>query len=103
MSVTIELAKDVEAFVNEQVSAGVGATVSELVNDVLRAVREQQLKPFEFSPALEAWLLESADHPTTPLTEGEFKAIRDRVRGRNPLRRAMHGQRDLPQRLLEPP
>lgn len=80
---TIELAKDVEAFLNEQVRAGVNADPSELVNDILRALREQQAKPFDFTPAMEAWLLESADKPTTPLTDEDFKAIRERVGGRN--------------------
>src|SRR5205823_12603760 len=40
---------------------------SDLVNDVLRSVRQQQQQPFEITPELEAWLLEAADKPATPL------------------------------------
>ena len=79
---TIALAKDVEDFLRDQVRSGVCADPSELVNDVIRSVREQQQKPFEVTPELEAWLLEAADKPTTPLTAADFAAIRDRVRAR---------------------
>ena len=79
---TIALAKDVEEFLQEQVRAGVCADASELANDVLRSVREQQRKPFEVSPELEAWLLEAADQPATPLTKSDFDGIRERVRAR---------------------
>ena len=80
----IALAKDVEEFLSEQVRAGVCANASELVNDVLRSVRESHQKPFEVAPELEAWLLDSADKPATPLTREDFEAIRARVRSRNP-------------------
>jgi hypothetical protein len=43
-------AKDVEDFLREQVQAGVAADPSELANDVLRCVRDQQRKPFEITP-----------------------------------------------------
>ncbi len=79
---TIELAKDVEEFLQEQVRAGVCANPSELANDVLRSVREQQQKPFEVTPELEAWLMESADQPATPLSGADFDGIRQRVRAR---------------------
>ena len=79
---TIALAKDVEAFLQKQVRAGVCADPSELVNAVLRSILEQQQKPFEASPGLEAWLLEAADQPATPLTKADFEAIRERVRAR---------------------
>ncbi len=79
---TIALAKDVEEFLQEQVRTGACADASELANDVLRSLREQQRKPFEVTPELEAWLLEAADQPTTPLTRADFDAIRDRVRAR---------------------
>jgi Arc/MetJ-type ribon-helix-helix transcriptional regulator len=81
-NVTIELAKDVEAFLQEQVRAGACTDANDLVNDVLRSVREQQRKPFEPTPELEAWLLESADQPTSPLTRADFGGIRERVRTR---------------------
>ncbi len=55
-------------------------------------VREQQRNTFKVTPELEAWLLQAADKPATPLTGADFEAIR-----------AMHGRRDLPLRLLEPP
>ena len=79
---TIALARDVEDFLEDQVRAGVSANASELVNDVIRSIREQQQKPFEVTPELEAWLLEAADKPTTPLTKADFDGIRDRVRAR---------------------
>jgi len=79
---TIALAKDVEGFLQKQVRAGVCADASELVNDILRSVSEQQQKPFEVTPELEAWLLEAADKPSTPLTMRDFDGVRERVRAR---------------------
>jgi len=81
---TIALAKDVEDFLQEQVKAGVATDPSELANDVLRCVREQQRKPFEITPQLESWLLQAADKPTTPLTKADFDGIRQRPGKRNP-------------------
>jgi Arc/MetJ-type ribon-helix-helix transcriptional regulator len=78
----ITLAKDVEHFVQERVSEGVSANANELVNDVLRAVRDQQATALSVTPELEAWLLESADMPATPLTASDFTGIRERIRGR---------------------
>jgi hypothetical protein len=37
-----------------------------------------------FKTGLEAWLLETADKPTTPLTKSDFTAIRERVRAKIP-------------------
>ncbi|MCX6915360.1 MAG: hypothetical protein NT167_20335 [Verrucomicrobia bacterium] len=51
---TIALAKDVEDFLREQVRSGVAGDPSELANDVLRCVRDQQRKPFAITPQLEA-------------------------------------------------
>jgi Arc/MetJ-type ribon-helix-helix transcriptional regulator len=79
---TIALAKDVEEFLHEQVRAGVCADASELANAVLRSLREQQRKMFEVTPELEAWLLEAANKPATPLTGADFDGIRERVRER---------------------
>jgi len=79
---TIALARDVEDFLLDQVRSGVCADASELVNDLLRSVRDQQQTPFEVTPALEAWLLEAADKPSTPLTRDDFTSIRKRVRAR---------------------
>ena len=79
---TIALAKDVEDFLREQVSTGVCADASDLVNDILRSLRDQQFKPFVVAPELEAWLLEAADKPSTPLKEADFAGIRERVRAR---------------------
>jgi Arc/MetJ-type ribon-helix-helix transcriptional regulator len=83
LAMTIALAKDVEKFLREQVRAGVAADPSELANDVLRCVRDQQRKPFEITPQLETWLLEAADQPATPLTKADFDGIRQRARKRN--------------------
>jgi Arc/MetJ-type ribon-helix-helix transcriptional regulator len=80
--VTIELARDVEAYLQEQVEAGVCASASELVNDAIRSLRELQRTSLKITPELEAWLLESADKPSTPLTKRDFTAIRERVRVR---------------------
>ncbi len=85
---TIALAKDVEEFLREQVRAGVAADPSELTNDVLRCLRDQQRRPFEITPQLEAWLLESADQPARPLTKADFDGIRQRARKRSPALRA---------------
>jgi len=77
--VTISLAKDVEDFLQEQVRAGACSDATQLVNAILRSVREQQQAPFEMTPELEKWLLEAADKPTTPLTPADFEGIRERV------------------------
>ena len=66
--------------------SGVCADASELVNDVIRSLREQQQKTFNLTPELESWLLAAADKPTTPLTKADFTAIRERVRAKNPRR-----------------
>ena len=78
----ITLDKDVEDFLQAQVRQGVCTDASNLVNDVLRSVRDQQVSPFTVTPELEAWLLEAADQPATPLTAADFAEIRERVRGR---------------------
>ncbi len=87
-AMTIALAKDVEDFLEEQVRAGVCADPSELANDVLRGVREQQRQPFEITPELEHWLLEAADKPVSPLTQADFDGIQGRVRNRTPMSQA---------------
>jgi len=79
---TVALARDVEDFLQNQVRSGVCADASELVNDVIRSLREQQQKPFDITPELEAWLLEAANKPATPLTKSDFAAIRERVRAK---------------------
>ena len=47
---TVALARDVEDFLQNQVRSGVCADASELVNDVIRSLREQQQKPFDITP-----------------------------------------------------
>ena len=79
---TVALAKDVEEFLQAQVRSGVCADASELVNDVIRSLREQQRKPFVATPELESWLLEASDKQTTPLTKADFNGIRERVQAR---------------------
>jgi len=79
---TISLAKDVEEFLQEQLRAGACTDPSELVNEVLRSLREQQRRSFEITPELESWLLDAADSPTTPLTQADFDGVRERVRNR---------------------
>ncbi len=79
---TIELAKDVELFVREQIRATDSSDPDALVNDLLRSLKDQQQKAFPTSPELEAWLLEAADKPATPLTAADFEAIRRKARDR---------------------
>jgi Arc/MetJ-type ribon-helix-helix transcriptional regulator len=79
---TVALARDVEDFLQNQVSRGVCADASDLVNDIIRSFRQQQEKPLEVTPELENWLLEAADKPATPLTHKDFNSIRERVRAR---------------------
>jgi hypothetical protein len=76
----IALDKDVEDFLQSQVRAGVCSAPGELVNDLVRSVRDQQQKPFDITPELEAWLLEAAEKPVTPLTAEDFADIRERAR-----------------------
>jgi Arc/MetJ-type ribon-helix-helix transcriptional regulator len=78
----ITLDKDVEDFLQAQGREGRCTDASNLVNDVLRSVRDQQRNPFTVTPELEAWLLEAADKPATPLTAADIGGIRERVRGR---------------------
>jgi putative addiction module CopG family antidote len=80
LAVTIALAKDLETFVEEQVRSGACSDPSELVNELIRSLREQQRAPFEVTPELEAWLLEAADQPSSPLSASDFEAIRERSR-----------------------
>jgi len=79
---TIALSTDVEAFLEDQVRAGVCPDASTLVNDVLRSLSEHRQCPFEVSYELEAWLIEAADSPASQLTPADFDAIRRRVRAR---------------------
>jgi Arc/MetJ-type ribon-helix-helix transcriptional regulator len=81
---TVALARDVEDFLEDQVRAGVCRDASELVNNLLRSLREQQNMTLEDSPELEQWLLEAADKPVTPLARSDFNSIRERIRARNP-------------------
>jgi len=79
---TIALTKDVEAFVEDQVRAGVCPDVGTLVNDVLRSISEHRQRPFATTSELEAWLLDSADDSATLLAPADFTGIRERVRAR---------------------
>ena len=79
---TVALARDVEDFLQDQVRSGACADASELVNDIIRSLREQQRRLFQITPELEAWLMEAGDKPVTPLEKSDFDAIRDRVRMR---------------------
>jgi Arc/MetJ-type ribon-helix-helix transcriptional regulator len=79
---TVNLASDVEDFLQEQMRGGACSDPAQFVNDLLRALREQQRRPFVVTPDLEHWLLAAADQQTTPLTEADFQGIRKRVRAR---------------------
>jgi len=81
---TIALDRDVQDFLNEQVRSGACTDPGTLINDVIRSIREQQRMPFSWTPELEAWLLEAADKPVTPLTKEDFQGIRARVQARVP-------------------
>ena len=75
----IALDHDVENFLEDQVRAGVCTAPGEFVNALVRSVREQQQMSFEVTPELEAWLLEAADQPSTPLICEDFASLRERV------------------------
>lgn len=79
---TVALAKDVEAFLEEQVRSGVCSDPSELVNDLLRSLREQQRATLPVTPELENWLMEATDKPASLLLKEDFDGIRERVRAR---------------------
>ena len=79
---TIELAKDVELFIREQVRAVDSDDANALVNDLLRSLNDQRRQTFETSPEFEAWLLQAAGTPTTPLTSKDFEVIRQKAKGR---------------------
>ena len=81
---TVDLARDVEEFLQEQVRRGVCADPAHLVNDVLRSLRDQAAQRFEVTPELESWLMESADQPGSPLTSRDFERIRERIQARRP-------------------
>jgi len=85
---TISLAKDVEAFVLEQVRTGAAPDATTLVNDAVRSLQAQQALPLDVSPELEAWLLKAAQAPTSELARADFDGIRDRVRARRDVARA---------------
>lgn len=79
---TISLAKDVEEFLQEQVRTGAATDATTLVNDVIRSLRAQQTAPLDVTPELEAWLLEAAGKPASPLARSDFDGVRERVRAR---------------------
>jgi Arc/MetJ-type ribon-helix-helix transcriptional regulator len=79
---TVALARDVEDYLRNQVRSGACDDAGKLVNDIIRFLCEQQQKTFDITPELEAWLLEAADKPATPLTKSDFTAIRERVRAK---------------------
>ena len=76
------LAEEVEAFVAEQVRAGVSPSAVDWVNDAWRAWSLQVQKPCEVNGELEAGLLESVDAPQGPLCREHFAANREQVRAR---------------------
>ncbi len=78
----ILLASDVEDFLRKQVQDGIVSDANELVNDLLRAFRDQRSSPFAVTAELEEWLLEAADQPATPLTSADFDEIRRQARSR---------------------
>jgi Arc/MetJ-type ribon-helix-helix transcriptional regulator len=80
---TIELDRDVQEFLDQQLRSGVCSNAAELVNNVLRSVRDQMQSSFTSNPEIEAWLLEAADKPTTPLSSADFDAIEKRVLARH--------------------
>lgn len=79
---TLELAKDVEEFLQAQVESGTCEKPADLVNHVLRDLRNRQRQSLQTSAELEKWLLESADSPVSSLDSKDFAEIRHRVRQR---------------------
>lgn len=85
---TVALARDVEKFLKQQVRSGEDAEAADFVNNALRFLRDHQSKVFKVTPDLEAWMLQAADQPTTPLTHADFEGIRKRGRKRAAPKRA---------------
>jgi Arc/MetJ-type ribon-helix-helix transcriptional regulator len=77
---TVALAKDVEDFLQAQVRSGACTDANELINDLVRCLRDLQQGKIPITPELETWLLEAADKPVSPLSKADFTAIRERVR-----------------------
>ena len=82
LNTQIMLAEKVEAFVAEQVRAGMSSNAVDLVNDAWRAWSLQGQKPCEMNGELEAGLLESVDARQGPLVREHFAANREQVRAR---------------------
>lgn len=61
---------------------GVCSDPSELVNDILRSLAEQQRAALPVTPELENWLLSAADKPACLLLKEDFGGICERVRAR---------------------
>ena len=71
----LTLTKELEEFVKSKVRAGGYANASEVVREALRILQRQER--YE-DPKLEAYLLEAARQPQTPLTHADFKRVRRR-------------------------
>ena len=80
---TVALGRDVGEFLQSQVQRGVCADASELLNDVIRSLRQQQEERLDVTPEPENWLLEAADQPSTLLTRDDYNSLRERVRARH--------------------
>lgn len=76
----ISLAKDVQAFLEEQQQNGSFEDPSAFVNDALRSIRDQGHKSFKKTAELESWLLGGAEDAAKPLTGNDFETIRKRLR-----------------------
>ena len=76
----IALAKDVEEFLREQVSAGLAADPGELANHILRCFCDQQRKPFRAAPQVEARLRQAADKTIAQFGKKDLDGVRKRER-----------------------
>ena len=76
----IALAKDVEEFLLEQVSAGLAADPGELANHILRCFCDQQRKPFRATPPLGTRLKQAADKTIAQLGKRDVDGVRKRER-----------------------
>ena len=71
----VTLTKELEGFVKSKVRGGGYANASAVVREALRILQRQECCE---DPHLEAYLLEAARQPQTPLTHADFKRVRRR-------------------------
>lgn len=80
---SVELPKEWQEFVEQEVSEGGYANTAEVVVEALREFRASRIDPEENSPELEAWLLEAQGSPESPWRREEVTEILARLRAKH--------------------